>query len=172
MGAPVQFVMARLQEILDTLANPDDPDAGCPLSLRPCRIALYPGDVVAYDTCQSDTCSDGDGQLWANMVSLVRRVGRDRDGGGGSCAEWVLTANIGIIRCGPLPDASVDEIVAAANQQAKDADEILNVLTCCDQLPERSQGLFIPGGWTAISEQGGCVGGQWTVTAVIATCCD
>lgn len=172
MGAPVQFVMARLQEILDTLANPDDPDAGCPLSLRPCRVTLYPGDVVAFDTCQSDDCSEGDGQLWANIVSLTRRPTRERGGGGGSCVDWLLTANIGIVRCAPMPDAPVDAIEAAANQQAKDADDILNVLICCDELPEASRYLFEPQTWTAISEQGGCVGGQWTVTAVIATCCD
>ena len=172
MGAPVQYVMARLQEVLDTLADPDDPEAGCPMSLRPCRVALYPGDTVAYDTCQSDTCADGDGQLWANIVSLTRRVPREGDGAGGACAEWSLTANIGIIRCGPMPDAAVGEIVAAANQQAKDADDILNALTCCDQLPELARNPFVPMSWTAISEQGGCVGGQWTVSAVIATCCE
>jgi hypothetical protein len=168
MGAPVQYVMSRLQEILDTLANPDDPTAGCPLSLQPCRVALYPGDNVAYDSCQSDSCSDGDGQLWANMVSLINR-GANSAGG---CEEWILTANIGIVRCGPMPGAPVDEIVAAAVQQAKDADEILNVLTCCDELPERSRGLFTPLSWAAIPEQGGCVGGQWTVSAVISSCCE
>lgn len=168
MGSPIQYVMARLQEVLDTLADPVDPEAGCPLSLRPCRVSLYPGDTVAYDTCQSDSCSDGDGQLWANIVSIVNRTPRDA---GGSCVEWLVTANIGIVRCGPMPEAPVEEIQAAADQQAKDADEILNALICCDQLPPLARDLFLPVSWAAISEQGGCYGGQWTVSGVIASCC-
>lgn len=169
MGAPIQYVMARLQEVLDALANPIDPEAGCPLSLRPCRVALYPGDTVAYDTCQADSCTDGDGQLWANIVTIVNRTA---NAAGGSCVEWLITANVGIVRCGPMPEASAEEIQAAADQQAMDADEILNALTCCPDLPEAARDLFHPVSWTAISEQGGCYGGQWTVSGVISSCCE
>jgi len=168
MGAPVQYVLERLQEVLDALAHPDEPDTGCPLSILPCRISLYPGDTVSFDTCQSDDCSDGDGQLWANLVSITNRRSAEA---GASCVEWQVTATIGIVRCAPMPEAPVEEILGAAVQQAKDADEILNVLTCCEDLPARARDLFVPLSWSAISEQGGCVGGQWTVTGVIGSCC-
>lgn len=167
MGAPVSLVLNHLRTILDTL-NPDTPDTGCPLTPAPCRVALYPGDTVAYDTCQSESCSDGDGQLFANIVSITNRTSADA---GGSCREWVVTARVGIVRCGPLPDADADEIEAAATQQGIDADTILNALTCCDDMPREIRDLFTPMSWAAISEQGGCVGGEWTIVAVIGDCC-
>jgi hypothetical protein len=165
MGAPVTLVLDRLQQVLDALAGDD---AACALSIVPCRVSLYPGDTVSFDICQSDDCANGDGQLWANLVSLTPRTAGTE---GGSCLEWVATANIGIVRCGPNPESSADEIRAAADQQALDADEILNAITCCTGLPLNVRDSILPRSWAAIPEQGGCVGGQWTVSLVVGSCC-
>lgn len=170
MGAPLTLALQQLRRVLDVLADPDTPEAGCPITPRPCRISLYPGDVVAFDTCQSDDCTEGDGQLWANLLPATV------ENGGGGCAEVTVQAQIGIVRCAPMPDAqgwvNPEAVQTAAFQQAIDADHILNTLTCCEELTRDERFVFTPVSWAPVPEQGGCVGGVWTVSLRLSVCCD
>lgn len=168
---PFVSVLETLQKVLDTLTTPAA-SGGCPLTTQPCRVALYPGGEVAFDTCGT-SCSGGrEGQLWANLQpSSVNTVSA-----GNGCAVITFTAEIGITRCAPSPGRngeppSVEAVAAAAWQQARDADEILVALTCCDALTADDRDKLTPTAWRPVDPSGDCLGGVWTITGALSMCC-
>lgn len=167
---PTVLILDSLGQILEALTTPEA-SGGCPLDLQPCRVSLYPGGAVAFDSCESGECGDGsEGQLWANLQPFT--VVGDR-----TCRTIRFTAEIGITRCAPKPTdsqpiPSVDDVAAAAWQQGIDADQILNALICCEfGDPNSGRDKLEVTGWRPIDEQGGCVGGIWSVSGVLEVCC-
>ena len=159
--------LAVLQQIVDLLT---DETSGCAVSPVPCRVAVYPGASVPWDSCGSQGCGDEkNGQLWAALVSANVT-------GQGECRRITFTANIGVVRCeqGSLRDDGsfppVDLTEADATQQAVDADTIWRALTCCEARSDALRDLTLVS-WTALGPSGGCVGGQWTATGAIDVCC-
>lgn len=168
---PTVAVLSALDSILESLVT-EAASGGCPLDLPPCRVGLYPGGVVAFDSCESGDCSDGDGQLWANLQPFTVT-------GSAPCYNARFTAEIGIVRCAkarpteskPIP--RIEDVLADAWQQALDADQILNALTCCTfGDPESGRDTLSVTGWRPIDNQGGCVGGIWTVSGTLQFCCE
>lgn len=164
-------VIEVLSDILDVLTT-DESEGGCPLEPY-CRVAVYPGLEVPWDTCESDGCADGDGQLWGAVQSVTRVPGS----AGSGCEAWNWTAQIGSVRCAAKPrdNASMPSIEAIqddAVRQAVDADGILRGIKCC---PERSARLraaaIVVGDWTPLGPDGGCVGGAWTISGRFDVCC-
>lgn len=154
-----------LDEILILLT---DEASGCTIQPPPCRVALYPGAEVAWDTCEVNSMGDN-GQLWANLMPTVNIVNE------GSCATVTFQAEIGIVRCAATVDDDGDppspgEVAADALQQAEDADAIWRALSCCDARSEAVRSMVLTS-WRPVGPQGGCVGGIWTVRGVFNECC-
>jgi hypothetical protein len=168
---PFVLVLGTLERVLEVLTTPEV-SGGCPLDIEPCRISLYPGGEVAFDAC-GDSCSGGEGQLWANLQPSSISI----DSATGKCQVIRYTAEIGITRCAaPMgkngEPPSVDAVAADAWKQALDADQILSAITCCDALNLNERDKLIPVSWRPVDNQGGCVGGIWTINGALSMCCD
>lgn len=87
---------------------------------------------------------------------------------------WAVTIELGSVRCAPTPDE--DRIPTAAEwdattQAVMDDAAALRRAICCfiDAEPGRSKKV-LPGTWTPLSVQGGCVGGILPVTIRAGAC--
>lgn len=162
-------VTAVLSILEDALALLTDEVSGCAISPGVCRVTLDPGNNTAWDTCGDNTCSSGDGQLWANITTLTASPQQ------GPCQTITWAATIGVVRCAATvrddgTPPSSDAVQADAWQQALDADTIWSALTCCDTRPESLRDVAVVA-WVALGPTGGCVGGQWTVRGQLDVCC-
>lgn len=166
MTTPALQVLGVLQQVVDLLT---DEASGCAVAPAPCRVAVYPGIQVPWDSCESGCGGgDSDGQLWANLVSFTAT-------GQGACQRITFTALVGIVRCekGKLTDEgfpAAELTEADATQQAADADSIWRAFYCCENRPDALRDISLVN-WTALGPSGGCVGGQWTMTGVLDVCC-
>lgn len=132
------------------------------------RVALYPGGQVAYDDC----C---DGQVWARLISLVpsgspANAGRQSTPCG--VLLWTVTIGVGVLRCaatlddqGFAPPASV--LTADTLQMTQDMADLSEALQCCFA-PQLGRLTMLR--WDPLGPQGMCVGGEWTVVALIDNC--
>lgn len=166
----IPVLLESFRRVLDYLSAPQA-DRSCPLTPEPCRVAVYPGGEVAWDSCESLGCSSGkDGQLWiaAQPATVVEE--------GGGCRRIIWTAQIGIVRCaaGPRSDGSppaVADVEADAAQQAADSAAIQRALTT----ETLTDGWGLLGvelvSWAPLGPNGGCVGGAWTIRGVLDDCC-
>lgn len=168
-------VLEILSDVLELLTT-DESDGGCPLPCF-CRVAVYPGIDVPWDSC-STSCGDGcDGQLWGAIQSLTRAPG-STDAGNGGCQAWRFTAQVGAVRCAAKmndddtnPFPSVDAVQQDAIRQAIDADGIRYALTCCPTRPQRMKdaGIVLES-WVPLGPND-CVGGAWTISGRLDVCC-
>lgn len=172
MVAGAATLVEILADVLDLLTDDDSPE-NCALPCF-CRVAVYPGLEVAWDTCGEDTCADCDGQLWAAIQSVTRNTTFPA---GSGCESFTFTAQIGAVRCAakPRPDGSPPSVEAVQNdavRQALDADGILSALKCC---PSRSRRIrdagIVVDSWAPLGPDGGCVGGAWTISGRFDVCC-
>ncbi len=150
-----------LRRILDLLS-----EGGCAVAPEPCRVAVYPGAEVPWETFTVDCAGGRDGQLYAALQ------GTNVTNYGGGCRRITFTAVIGIARCaatltnsGDAP--SVEQVEADAVQQASDAEAIMRALTCCEDRPEDVELVS----WAPIGPSGAAAGGEWTIRGVIEECC-
>lgn len=158
-------------QLLDYLTDPDQEGRDCPLTPEPCRVAVYPGAEVAWDTCETLGCGSGkDGQLWvaAQPATVLEQ--------GGGCRRIIWTAEVGIVRCaaGPRGDGSpptVEAVEADAAQQSADSMAIMRAITArTAERPECLDGVELVS-WQPLGPSGGCVGGAWTIRGVLDECC-
>lgn len=174
MASPVSNVLVVLREALDLLTDPgesDDPNP-CGIAPEPCRVGIYLGGEVPWDSCGEGSCSGKDGMLWAKLVSIDPVTGADQ---AGSCNTYMWTAEIGVVRCvasvtnsGTPP--KMDIIESDAEQQAADADAIYSALACCASRPESLHNVSLTR-WNPLGPSGGCAGGAWTVRGRLDVCC-
>jgi hypothetical protein len=166
-------VIELLSDILELLAGSEDSDAPCPLPPF-CRVAVYPGMDVPWDSCGTGDCSEADGQLWAALQPLTRIP--SSDAGAGNCQVYRFTAQIGAVRCAakmgddgqPPP---VEAVQQDAIRQAIDADGIRYAITCCPERPQRLKDAgIVLDSWTPLGPND-CVGGAWTISGRIDVCC-
>lgn len=161
---PTTAILEDLRLVLDVLS---DEASGCALEPLPCRVSLYPGGEVPWDSCEISPAGE-DGQLWAAVQSVIKTVPSEA----GSCnGRFQVTAEIGVVRCAAKPQddgtmPSVAEVEADARQQAADSDKIREAVECCITAVE---GLELASWTPALG--GGCVGGFWTLTGVWDGCC-
>jgi hypothetical protein len=165
----ITHALEALDEVLHLLT---DPVSGCAIEPPPCRVSLYPGIEVAWDTCEVNAAGDN-GQLWANLLGTPTITDE------GPCQTVQWAGEIGIVRCaaGPRESSSgeyippsVEAVTADALRQAQDADAIWRALACCESRSERVRGMVLTS-WRPVGPQGGCVGGIWTVRGAFSVCC-
>jgi hypothetical protein len=172
-SAALLRVIELLSDILELLAGSEDSDAPCPLPPF-CRVAVYPGMDVPWDSCGTGDCNEADGQLWAALQPLTRVP--SSDAGSGNCQVWQFTAQVGAVRCAakmsddgqPPP---VEAVQQDAIRQAIDADGIRYAITCCPERPQRLKDAgIVLDSWTPLGPND-CVGGAWTIRGRIDVCC-
>lgn len=183
LSGPIMHTLELLSDILTVLTADESPgsdesgDVGCPLPPF-CRVALYPGPDVPWDSCSTGgACKDSDGQLWAAFQGVTRVP--TSDAGSGSCGSYQFTAQIGAVRCveGQLRDDDmapfppIDAIQNDAIRQGRDADGIRYALQCCPVRPRRLQDAGIVLDSWAPLVSGDCVGGAWTIRGRFDVCC-
>lgn len=170
----VMRVVEILSDILDLLTS-DESEGGCPLPCF-CRVAVYPGLEVPWDSCSTGgTCGECDGQLYAAIQSVTRVQGD----GVGACKTYQFTALVGAVRCAaPMSDddqhpfPSVEAVQNDAIRQAVDADGIRYAIECCPTRPQRLRDAgIVLDSWAPLGPQGGCVGGAWTIRGRFDVCC-
>lgn len=166
-------VIELLADILELLAGSEDSDAPCPLPPF-CRVAVYPGLDVPWDSCGTSPCNDADGQLWGALQGMTRVA--SSDAGNGGCQVWNWTAQIGAVRCASKMDEdgnppSVDATQQDAIRQAVDNDGIRYAITCCPERPQRLKdaGIVLES-WIPLGPND-CVGGAWTIRGRVDVCC-
>lgn len=166
-------VIELLSDILELLAGNEESDAPCPLPPF-CRVAVYPGQDVPWDSCGTGDCNEADGQLWAALQPLTRIP--SSDAGNGGCQAFRFTAQIGAVRCAakmsddgqPPP---VEAVQQDAIRQAIDADGIRYAIMCCPERPQRLKDAgIVLDSWTPLGPND-CVGGAWTISGRIDVCC-
>lgn len=145
--------------------------AKCSLDPAPGRAALYSGAQVAYDDC----C---DGQVWVRLISLEPHTGDPRTSRAmGPCGviAWRASIGVGVLRCaakmadnGDPPPPGV--LTAETLQMTRDMSALSEAVTCT--IPRTIQGLMKMQvtRWDPLGPEGGCVGGEWTVQALVNTC--
>lgn len=172
-----QHVIELLSDILVTLTGGSSPgqsppDEDCLLPCF-CRVAVYPGLEVPWDSCETDSCDGCDGQLWGALQGVTPVPGSQ----GGGCEAWVFSAQVGAVRCAAKPGEdgsppSVEAVQADAIAQAIDADGILHAIKCCPSRTQRVKDAgIVATTWVPLGPQGGCVGGAWTIQGRFDVCC-
>lgn len=129
------------------------------------RAVLAPGSAVAWDDC----C---DGQVWVRLISLVPKP--DPTGLSTPCGPsiWVATLGIGVVRCvatvddqGYAPPASA--LITDTLQMTADMTALSEAIQCC-LAPQTGKTSMLR--WEPSGPEGGCAGGEWTITVLIDNC--
>ena len=144
------------------------------LDPKPSRKALYSGSQVAWDDC----C---EGQVWVRLVAMEPVTGDPRQNRAmGPCGVlmWRATIGVGILRCaavlnddGSAPSPTV--LTAETLTMTSDMSALAQAISC--SIPTNIKGLMKMQviRWDPLGPDGGCVGGEWTVQALVNTCkCD
>lgn len=138
------------------------------LAVKPGRTILAPGAQVAWDDC----C---DGQMWVRVVSVTPAYQTSRSGNVASaCApvRWDVVLGLGILRCAAVLDddgnaPTAKAISADAATMVSDMGALADAVICHEHLDlER----VVLGAWSPQGPQGGCHGGEWSVTARVLVC--
>lgn len=164
-----------LSDLLEIMTHDDSDSGGMNCTLDPyCRVAVYPGLEVPFDTCEVDDCGKGaDGQLWATVQGVTPYPTNTGTG----CDTYQWTAKIGSVRCAAKPGEdgappSVEAVQADAARQAIDADAIMYAIRCCAPKVQRLRdAAMVVTTWVPLGPDGGCVGGEWTITGRFDVCC-
>lgn len=139
------------------------------------RAFTATGEVVWDDCCK--------GQLWVRLVSMDPLILDQRRGAQEKCGPdgWMLTIGVGILRCaatvndqGVVP--SVSQLVAESKVTTAEAQALRAAITCVD-LSDETENLALRRqlltSWSPLGPEGGCVGGEWTMTVPVTDCgCD
>ncbi|MER6828897.1 hypothetical protein ABT352_23150 [Streptosporangium sp. NPDC000563] len=146
-----------------------------------CRCSILPGAQVAADLCCD--CGDGNGQAWVRVAEMwpttaawpqrVAQVER--------CPLnlWAVELEVGAYRCAAKVDnrgrfPSADRMTRDAEVILDDAAAMRRAVTCCFRDSEegrRSARKLLVGAWRPLGPDGGCVGGQMSVTVSAYDCC-
>lgn len=146
-------------------------DAGVPAA----RVFLEPGATAVWDTCCID---DGrEGQLWVATTQVYPATGQlTPDTQPVRCQPSGFAADliVGVLRCAHTLDdqgnpPTVEQVTADAEKVARDRTLIRDAILC-DAGPRLDVGGYRLGGWVPLGPQGGCVGGQWTLTIALPSC--
>lgn len=145
--------------------------ADAALSPPVARAALYPGGQVAWDNC------DCGGQVWVRLISLVpsgnpiNNQGRNLTTPCG-VLMWTATIGVGVLRCAATVDdvgnaPTAAQLTADTVQMTTDLADLSAALQCC-VAPQLNKLSMVR--WDPLGPDGGCVGGEWQVTALVDNC--
>jgi hypothetical protein len=148
---------------------------------RPCdRVLLVPGELPAWDAC----C---EGFLYVRLITMYPTAGGpnspfpNQDTRPGNCKPTMMASQlgIGVLRCASTIDdngvaPSAEVLTAEARGMTADASLVLAAIKCCvadivtgtDSLVEQA----LLGSWFPAGPEGGCAGGEWTLTVAHGTC--
>lgn len=164
---PVWTRAEALLACLETVLSKYDAEA--------CRTFIAPGGPPSWDVCCD--CETGDGQAWVQIASVtptddfpIPQSGPMRCPPSGFAA----LLNIGILRCAAVLDdqgraPSSERLTADAAKVQRDRAIVAETLRCC-YLDDADPGTYVIGSWTPLGPQGGCVGGQTSLTAAVPAC--
>lgn len=150
-----------------------------------CQCALRPGVAPPPADLCCNCPNGGQGQASVQITEIFPVVAgkfptRGIAGTLDNCAtyEWAAELTMTVYRCVSVADEngfpSFDELMADTRKIAEDAQAMRRALLCCDwrdnDLGDPSP--IVPGPWKAIQPQGGCAGGQQSVTVLLGSeCC-
>ncbi|MEU4406186.1 hypothetical protein AB0F88_16820 [Streptosporangium sp. NPDC023963] len=146
-----------------------------------CRCSLLAGANVAADLCCD--CGDGNGQAWVRVAEIwpTTATWPQRLAQMEKCPLnlWAVELEMGAYRCaakidnrGRFPSAA--RLTRDAEVVMDDAAAMRRAANCCFRTSEaarQSARRFIVGGWRPLGPEGGCVGGQMSVTVSAYDCC-
>lgn len=164
------MVMPLARELLECLAQELDKVAN-----PPTYVQLRPGTVVDHllSTSEDECC---EGLAWVRPASFYPASAvfpvQDTSPLPKGVGAWAITLEMGVIRCAPTPDANRiptgDEWDATTQAVMDDAAAMRRAFCCFAQGRIKTT---IPGLWSPVSVQGGCVGGILPLT-VRGPACD
>ena len=134
-----------------------------------CRVHLSPGAIVTADHCCE--CAGGQGQASVRLAQLYPSdpfpaplVDLSR------CwaMTWAAQYELVVYRCSGVVDddgepPSAERVEHDAQVVMSDAAAMVRAIGCCFAGGPCGNGV-VPGAWTPISPNGGCMGGAMTVT--------
>lgn len=143
-----------------------------------CRTFIAPGASAPWDVCCS--CSrEHEGQAWVAVqryapagtfpseALLPLRCGPD---------QYVASIDVGVLRCASTVDdagnvPTVDQWTEEALKVSRDRTLVQYALLCrfAEEADLYPGGIAL-GGWVPLGPQGGCVGGQTSVSVAVGGC--
>lgn len=145
----------------------------------PAHVGLRPGTVVDFlmSTSDDECCA---GLAWVRPAGFYPSSAgfptQDTQAQKQGTRAWAVTLELGIVRCAPTPDADsipTNDEWADVTQAVMDAAAAMRRAICCwiDLDPVNRKQRILPGTWTPVAVQGGCVGGMIPVT-ILGPACD
>lgn len=173
MPAPVVDTLAPIVE--DLLAclvvRLDELDAPV------CRAFWHPGSTAPWDACGTED-GGAEGQAWVAVPRVypsdnfpTETIDAHRCFPRGFAAEVV----VGVLRCAATVDSSgraptAEQVTMDALKVSRDRAIALDAIVCCLIGEDADPGEYRLGAWEPLGPNGGCVGGQWTVTVAVDAC--
>lgn len=163
------LVMPTARELLDCLSQEI-----AKVESPPKYVQLRTGSVVDHLlSTTSDECCEG--LAWVRPASFFPSSAafpvQDSAPPPKGVSGWAFTIELGVVRCAPTPDAnripSGDEWDAVTQAVMDDAAAMRRALCCWEAMgpPGQSRAKrMLPGIWTPLAIEGGCVGGTLPVT--------
>ena len=139
------------------------------------RALVMPGNSVVWDDC----C---DGQLWVRIISIVGVSNLSNQATQPCNPLYQVRVGIGVLRCahtvddaGRIPTPA--QMTADAFQTYQDRADMVEAIVCCiSPLVEEDHrmGTLRIEDWLPLGVDGGCVGGEITVTvnSILCTPCE
>lgn len=128
-----------------------------------CFCGVIPGDSVLPAYAE-------EGAAWTRLVSMYPAIGVGvPDESVGNCRGSLgFDLEIGIIRCTEVGTAeempSASDLLAATDQQVKDAMTMWRAVMCCPALSSKDYRI---GGYDPAGPMGGMLGGAFTIQAIV-----
>ena len=146
-------LLDRMKQILSIAQGALETDA-------PGRVHLMPGASPVWDDC----CEEG-GQVWVRVINIVPMAGKVP-----TCPVlgWRATLGVGTIRCAHVLDddgnpPTPEEMTQDTERMTQDLANLGRALLC-------EAGISSVVNWLPAGPDGGCVGGEWTVTITYDWC--
>lgn len=173
------MVMPLARELLNCLS-----EEIAKVASPPRYVQLRPGSVVDHllSTGGQDECCEG--LAWVRPGSFFPSSNPAtfpaQDGAPparGDITGWAVTIELGAVRCAPTPDAdripTAEEWDAALQAQMDDAAAMRRAICCFIEARRGRSKTVLPGIWTPLDIEGGCLGGILPVTFRRSSCdCD
>ena len=171
MIGPADLVWPKLEELLSCLESKLSE-----YQAEACRTFIAPGSTPAWDVC-CECEQDAEGMAWVQLNSVFPtddfpdiQTDAMRCPPSGYGAEVAVS----ILRCASVMDdhgrpPSSDRLTAEARKLARDRSIMLEAVRCC-YLQDADPGSYVIGSWVPLGPDGGCVGGQFSLTIAVDAC--
>lgn len=159
-------MQTKLKEAMADLLNAVDVEMRHDTALQ----FLAPGAEVAWDNCCEGDGGVG-GQLWVRLISVHPAAPFPRIDNEQKCGVTFLAATlgVGVVRCAHTLDdqgnpPTADQMTGDTNRLIDDMDDIMSGIQTNYDWHNKL------GTYTSVGPDGGCAGGEWTVTVRLQPC--